>query len=169
MLSDYLEREDIAGMREYLSQYISELDATALESYCKNPVADALLRLTARRCRESGVDYTIDAIVPETLPLSGPELTTVLGNILENAWEAAKDCPSSRLRVTAGKEGARLLMEVENTVDHPVRFEDELPVTTKPGGGQGLRSVRQTLERHGGMLCCTLRGEVFLTQVMIPL
>lgn len=169
LLADYLEREDLAGMREYLSQYIAELDGEALEHYCENTVADALLRLTARRCREGNISCAIQAVIPETLSLTGPELAAVLGNILENAWEAAKGAQSPRLRVTAQQKGGSLLVEVENTLSGSSRFEGELPLTTKAGGGQGLKSVQRTLERHGGMLQCSRQGDTFYTQVVIPL
>lgn len=169
LLADYLEQGNTAGAKEYLAQYMTGLDGDALESYCENPVADALLRLTARRCRAGGVSYTIQAVIPEQLSLSGPELAAVLGNVLENAWEAARVCQTPRLRVTAQVKGGSLLVEVENTVDHPSRFEDDLPLTTKPGGGQGLKTVRRTLERHGGMLRCSQEGDHFDTQVVIPL
>lgn len=169
LLADYLERKDYGGMRDYLAQFRSQLDADALEAYCENPVADALLRLTARRCRTSGIPLAIRAAVPETLCLSGPELTTVLGNVLENAWESCRSADKPRLSVRAQVKGGTLLVEVENTVDHPPCFEDDLPVTTKPGGGQGLKAARRTLEKHGGMLCCSQQEDVFYTQMTIPL
>lgn len=169
LLSDYLERGNTAGAKEYLAQYMTGLDGDALESYCESPVADALLRLTARRCREDGIAYTIQTVIPERLSLSGPELAAVLGNVLENAWEAARVCQAPRLNVTAQVKGGSLLVEVENTVDHPSRFEDDLPLTTKPGGGQGLKAVRRTLEKHGGMLYCSRQGDHFDTQMVIPL
>lgn len=169
LLADYLERGDGAQAKEYLSQYMTGLDTDTLESYCENPVADALLRLTARRCRESGVPFTIQAVIPERLSLSGPELAAVLGNVLENAWEAAGACQAPRLSVTARQKGGSLLVEVENTVDHPSLFEDNLPLTTKPGGGQGLKTVRRILEKYGGMLRCSRQGSIFATQMTIPL
>lgn len=169
LLADYLERGDTAGAKKYLAQYMTGLDGDALESYCENPVADALLRLTARRCRENGIPYAIQAVIPERMSLSGPELATVLGNVLENAWEAARACQAPKLSVTAQQKGRSLLVEVENTVNHPSQFEDDLPLTTKPGGGQGLKTVRRTLEKHGGMLRCSRQDSVFDTQMTIPL
>lgn len=169
MLTDYLEREDTAGMREYLSQYLTELDTDKLERYCENTVADALLRLTARRCRAEDIPYAIQASIPEALSLTGPELAAVLGNILENAWEATRKAQAPKLSVTAQPKGGSLLVEVENTLSGPSQFVGELPLTTKPAGGQGLKSVQRTLERRGGMLRCSRRGDTFYTQVVIPL
>ncbi len=169
LIQDYLERGDTDGAREYLSQWQAQLDAAALERYCENTVANALLRLTARRCREGGIPCEIRAAIPEELPLTGPELAAVLGNVLENAWEAAGKADAPRLSVSAQVKGGFLLAEVTNAVSGDSRFEDGLPVTAKPAGGQGLRSARRTLDRHGGALRCSRQGDVFHTQVMLPL
>lgn len=169
LLTDYLEREDLEGMKAYLSQYLTELDRDKLDHYCENTVADALLRLTARRCRDKDILCAIQAVIPEELSLTGPELATVLGNILENAWEAAGKARSPKLSITAREKGHSLLVEVENTLSGSLRFEGDLPLTTKPAGVQGLKNVRRTLELHGGMLLCSQRGDRFRTQVVIPL
>lgn len=169
LVRDYLERGDVEGAREYLSQCQTQLDAAALESCCENRVANALLRLTARRCRDGGVPCEIQAAIPEGLPLTGPELAAVLGNILENAWEAAGAADRPSLSVSARTQGGFLLVEVKNAASGPARFEDGLPVTTKAGGGQGLKNVRRVLDRHGGLIQCAREGDVFRTQVILPL
>jgi len=83
--------------------------------------------------------------------------------------EAAGKADAPRLSVSAQVKGGFLLAEVTNAVSGDSRFEDGLPVTAKPAGGQGLRSARRTLDRHGGALRCSRQGDVFHTQVMLPL
>ncbi len=168
LITDYLGRGDIEGAKTYLSQYQAELDAHKLEVYCENTVAIALLCYTARRCG-SAVPFTCRAAIPQTLPLTSPELATVLGNLLENAWEASRRSEAPWIAVTARTRGNTLLVEVKNAVSGETRFEDDLPVSTKRGGGLGLKSVSRVLEKHGGLLHCFRTGDTFFTQVMIPL
>jgi len=169
LITDYLERGDLEGVKSYLRQYQAELDADRLEEYCENATANAFLRHTARLCGGSAVSFTCRAVIPQTLSLTGPELATVMGNVLENAWEASRRSETPWIAVTARTRGNVLLMEVKNAVSGESRFEDGLPVSTKLGGGLGLRSVSRVLEKHGGVLHCFRTGDTFFTQMAIPL
>ena len=93
----------------------------------------------------------------------------MLGNILENAWEAAGAARGPSLSVSARPQGGFLLVEVKNAVSGETRFEGGLPVTTKAAGGQGLRNAQRTLKRHGGLLQCAREGDTFLTRALLPL
>jgi len=169
LITDYLERGDIEGAKTYLSQYRAELDADTLEVYCENAAANALFRHTARRCSGSAVPFTCHTAIPQTLSLTSPELVTVLGNVLENAWEACRQSETPWISVTARCRGIALLVEVRNAVSGKTSFEDDLPVSTKPGGGLGLKSASRVLKKHGGIIYCFRTGDTFFTQVMIPL
>jgi len=169
LLTDYLERGDLEGAKTYLGQYQAELDTDTPEIYCENTVANVLLRHTARRCIGGAIPFTCRTVIPQILSLTGPELTTVLGNVLENAWEASRRSETPWISVTAWPRGNSLLVETRNAVSGETRFEGDLPVSAKCGGGLGLKSVDRTLEKHGGVLRCFRTGDTFFTQVVIPL
>ena len=167
-ISGYIEQEDLAGARAYLAEHQALLDNEQLLVYCENTVANALLRLYQNRCQAEGVACEIKANIPENIALSGLELSTVLGNILENAWEANSRALVPKLAFRAYNNNGLLLIEVENGVSGEVKFRDGLPQTNKDGGGQGLKNVVQVLEMHGGMLQCAQHGDIFFTQIILP-
>ena len=172
LLMEYLTHEDLAGAKEYLRQYDGELLDAKLTDYCKNPVANTVLRRYARRGSLAGTQFRVCAEIPEELPLSSPEIGVLISNVLENACEACEKSglPYSFILLTAETEDSRLKMEVCNTVGCKTSFDENgMPITTKDGGGTGTRSIKHIVQKHGGMLNFRQSENTFITQIILPL
>ncbi|MEV3988964.1 ATP-binding protein [Streptomyces sp. NPDC049837] len=126
------------------------------------PVLAALLLGKAAQANERGVELVLtedsridDGVLPPTLPAR--DLVTILGNLIDNALEAAQGTPLSRVTVTArADEGAgELLLRVADSgpgvgaEDHGAVFERGWS-TRGPGRGLGLALVRQAAHRGHG-------------------
>ncbi|MFI6442629.1 ATP-binding protein [Streptomyces sp. NPDC050759] len=135
------------------------------------PVLAALLLGKTAQANERGVELVVsedsrldDGLLPESLPAR--DLVTILGNLIDNAVDAAQGSVRARVTVTAytaGTEGAGgrgLVLRVSDTgagVD-PAHAEAVFRrgFSTKPAGpggrGLGLALVRQTVNRCKGTL-----------------
>lgn len=171
LLADYLDCGDVEGAKEYLLQHDAHITETALKQYCKNPVANAVLRLYARRAENNGVSFTAEAAVPEKLPLTAPETGELFSNLLENACEACEKVEGGgSVALTAQADDDSLRLELRNSVAVQTVFDGAgLPLTTKAGGGTGARSAATVVQRYGGMLRFSQEGDVFVTQMILPL
>ncbi|MFE1250274.1 ATP-binding protein [Streptomyces sp. NPDC058735] len=139
------------------------------------PVLAALLLGKTAQANERGVELVVsedssldDGLLPETLPAR--DLVTILGNLIDNAVDAAQGSVRAQVRVAAytretrGAGGApELVLRVSDTgpgVD-PEHAEAVFRrgFSTKPAGpdgrGLGLALVRQAAQRHGGSLAVT--------------
>ncbi len=127
-----------------------------------NPVAVALLLAKAAVAAERNVAFLLGPSVklPEDLP-SASDLVTVIGNLLDNAIDAAQptDCPWVEVRFS--RAGAELTMEVADSGPGvPVEHLQEIFVdgySTKPARhsmrrGLGVAMVRQLVTRYGGSI-----------------
>ncbi|GAA3077394.1 sensor histidine kinase [Streptomyces roseofulvus] len=128
------------------------------------PVLAALLLGKAAQANERGVELVLtedsridDGLLP---PALGPrDLVTVLGNLVDNAVEAAGGTPHARVTVTvAARSGdGELLLRVGDS-GPGVRPADRDAVlgrgwsTRGPGRGLGLALVRQAVVRAAGTL-----------------
>ncbi|MFJ3338816.1 ATP-binding protein [Streptomyces sp. NPDC086766] len=147
------------------------------------PVLAALLLGKTAQANERGVELVVspdsgldDGLLPEALPAR--DLVTILGNLVDNAVDAALGGMPARVTVTARTEGAELLLRVTDTgagVD-PAHADlvFQRGFSTKPAGpdgrGLGLALVRQAVHRHGGTLSVAEAeegGAVF--EVRLPL
>ncbi|HWP51262.1 MAG TPA: GHKL domain-containing protein [Clostridia bacterium] len=172
LLMEYLVAGDVDGAKEYLKQYDESIKETALTSYCKNPIANAILRLYESRTGRAGIIFTVNTDIPERLPLNAPETGVLFSNLLENACEACEkvDDGNRVLLVVAETDEYRLKLEIGNTVAVAVGFnENGMPFSTKEGGGTGTKSVAAIVKKHGGMLRFACEKEMFMAQVVLPL
>ncbi|GAA2466454.1 sensor histidine kinase [Streptomyces lavendulocolor] len=126
------------------------------------PVLAALLLGKAAQAGEQGVELVLtedsridDGLLPPALPAR--DLVTILGNLVDNALEAARGTAASRVTVTAraDEDAGELLLRVADSGpgigpdDHDAVFERGWS-TRGPGRGLGLALVRQTAHRARG-------------------
>ncbi|GAB2826774.1 sensor histidine kinase [Streptomyces chlorus] len=150
------------------------------------PVLAALLLGKTAQANERGVELLVtpdsrldDGLLPDTLPAR--DLVTILGNLIDNAVDAALGGISPRVAVTALTDaGAELILRVSDTgpgvdPDH-TEAVFQRGFTTKPSGpggrgrGLGLALVRQAVNRHGGTLTVTSEeGSGARFEVRLPL
>ncbi|WP_128380167.1 sensor histidine kinase [Streptomyces cavernae] len=152
---------DFATAELELAQALTDQVVAAVNE----PVLAALLLGKAAQANERGVELVVspdssidDGMLPDALPAR--DLVTVLGNLIDNAMDAAQGTVGARVTVTALTDDAGLVLRVADTgpgVD-PSHAEAvfERGWSTKPAGpagrGLGLALVRQTVARHEGSL-----------------
>jgi sensor histidine kinase regulating citrate/malate metabolism len=132
------------------------------------PVLAALLLGKTAQANERGVELVVseesgvdDGLLPSSLPAR--DLVTILGNLIDNAVDAAQGSLRARVTVAAYTDDCELVLRVSDTgagVD-PAHADlvFERGFSTKPAGpggrGLGLALVRQASHRHGGTLAVT--------------
>jgi sensor histidine kinase regulating citrate/malate metabolism len=148
------------------------------------PVLAALLLGKTAQANERGVELVVspdsrldDGLLPPSLPAR--DLVTILGNLIDNALDAAQGGERPRVTVTAyTRADAELVLRVADTgtgVDPALaELVFQRGFTTKPAGpdgrGLGLALVRQAVHRHEGTLSVAEAAEggaVF--EVRLPL
>ncbi|MCH5677737.1 sensor histidine kinase [Streptomyces gilvus] len=158
------EAVDFATAELELAQALTDQVVAAVSE----PVLAALLLGKTAQANERGVELVVsedsrldDGLLPPTLPAR--DLVTILGNLIDNAVDAAQGSVRARVTVTAYAEGAELVLRVADTgagVD-PAHADlvFQRGFSTKPSGpggrGLGLALVRQAVQRQGGELTVT--------------
>lgn len=165
---EYLEAGQIGEAKRYLGAKEDMMHADRFMSWCGNPLLDAQLRIAWRSCDLKGIDFSIDVQIPKKPSLNDTDFVSVVGNLVENAIEAASKCVHPRISIRSRVSDAQLVMEIENTFPGKVKWGRGGLETTKDGGGIGLSSVRHILSRHGGILHQEVSGNIFVSRVMMP-
>jgi len=159
--------QDLALSQQLTDDMVSSIDEPVLGALVMGKVAEA---------HERGVQLDVATLGSGAAPgLAVQDLVTILGNLLDNAIDAAADAlPPRRVILTleADDEGLDIAVNDSGT---PISGEDTEKIfrhgfSTKPAGaggrGIGLALVRQAVQRLGGTLAINGRRgakfEVFL-------
>ncbi|MFJ3666479.1 ATP-binding protein [Streptomyces sp. NPDC090106] len=158
------EAVDFATAELELAQALTDQVVAAVSE----PVLAALLLGKTAQANERGVELVVsedsrldDGLLPDSLPAR--DLVTILGNLIDNAVDAAQGSVRARVTVTAYTADGELVLRVADTGEgvSPAHTEAvfERGFSTKPAGpggrGLGLSLVRQAVNRHEGTLRVT--------------
>lgn len=98
------------------------------------------------------------------------ELCNLLGNILDNAIEAAKHCPNGYIEVSIRSDENMVLVIVANTIiGSVIKRNSELKSTKKNADrhGYGVKTIRSIAEKYNGTASFYEEGNMFYCQVMM--
>ena len=155
-----------------LAEEVSIYDSTVKT---ENPALDTILTEKGLVCQGEKITLATIADGGALACLEPQEIYSFFGNALDNAIEAVREIgePERRLiSLNVRRAAGHCVINVENSCDAAPRFEDGLPVTTKGDAmthGFGTRSMRDIVERHGGVLTMGCENGLFHVDALIPL
>ncbi|HJA70274.1 MAG TPA: GHKL domain-containing protein [Candidatus Lachnoclostridium stercoravium] len=174
VMNEMLQKKDLDGLQDYLYQYgeitnrASQFDTVTI---CSNPMVNGIVSYYLSEAKNAGIDVYEDCDLKEPFPVSGLELSGMIGNLLENALEACQRMeggnPFIRLILKSQGNGILVLL-VENSYQGQIRTKGENFLSSKRNDiGLGLSSVCDTVERAGGTVKIGYDGAVFRVSIML--
>lgn len=170
VIKGLLENNEISKLKEYLNSYDSSVDVKNNYVYCSNTIANSIFNNYANKAQNENIKINFDVNIPESINIKNIDLTCILGNALENAFEACIRIPKNEIReinVKAIYLDNRLRVRVENTCEKDIQFDGEFPITKKIGGGTGTRSIVYTAELYDGTAGFSVMDGKFVAQIVL--
>lgn len=171
ILGEYIQLGETDKALEYIRAGQKDLERLTPTRYCKNRAVNLIISHFAARAERAGIRFEAAVSLPEKLMLSETELCTLLSNALENAIGAASECPdgSRWVRIDIRTHMNNLLISVENPYSGEVKIENNIPITSRPGHGFGVKSIHSITERHKGICTFTAENGTFALRVILKL
>lgn len=129
--------------------------------------ADYLINSKGALAGERGIDFSVQGEFPRHTDIRSVDLCAILGNLLDNAIEAAgkvKPPEQSFVSLTIRRINQMLVIKVENSFAiSPVQREGELKTTKGEEGlhGWGLKSAKAAAEKYDGVIQYSHSGKRF--------
>ena len=166
-LRQLLSHEKYADAVRYLDELQAPVRELADTVWTGDETADYLINSKIAAAAEYGVRLQAQVEYPRHTNIRSADLCAILGNLLDNALEAAKQAETVEQRMiwlTIRRINQMLVIKVENSFAiAPVSENGELKTTKTEGGlhGWGLKSARTAAEKYDGMVQTCCEGNTF--------
>ena len=163
--------DDGDKVREYIANFLESSDNFKEYSKSGNIIIDSIVNYKSREAADKGIEISNKIAVPQKLNISDFDMSVILGNLLDNAVEAASKAKTEkRIWTNIYFDKNSLYMHIENSFDGVVIMEDKRYKTThqnKSNHGLGLLSVAKTLEKYNGTMDLSHTKSLFTVKILV--
>lgn len=164
-MNQLLLEQDTEKLRQYMQETTHHLELSQEFVSSGNHDIDSLLNYKLMSAQQLGAEIVTDMRIPADTQNPAFDINVILGNLLDNALEALKECENRRITVSMRYESGIIYIVIQNTC------KGEPPAVSVKGAGHGLglHSVRRTLEAYHGELKTNYENNLFTAAVMMYL
>lgn len=150
------------GDNEKIIRFVNEIMEeggikTSTVTNSGNIVIDSLIGYWYVEAKKVGIDFSVNLNIPMEMPFRGADICLILGNLLENAVEAAQKAKGKKyIRLHMKYDKNNLLLFVENNYKGVlIKTKDKRLKSTKTDAGNhgvGLSSVYRIAAKYHGVV-----------------
>ena len=136
-----------------------------------NESLDVVLTQKRLFCQENGIDlyFLVDGSKLDFLKPS--DLYSLLGNLLDNSIETVKNLSQERksILLRISQKDNKTVIHIENEHEGTIKFINGIPETTKKDKnthGFGVRSIKNIVEKYGGIMSISDKDSVYSTDIV---
>lgn len=121
-----------------------------------NSTVDAIINFKYAVASEFGIKFRLKIFIPDEMPIEQKDLGVVLGNALDNAIEAVKNCREheKNIEISMGVKKEAWVMVIKNPYEAEIKTDYQGEIITsksdKNRHGYGLKSIKKIAEKYQG-------------------
>lgn len=152
---------------EYLDNLQKPVSSMTSAVWTGDETVDYLINSRIAAAENEGFSFETQIEFPKNTHIGGADLCSVLGNLLDNAFDAVrKDSrrENRRISLTIRRINRMLIIKVVNTFNGEINISGGKLKTTKTSGGLhgwGVESARTAAAKYDGTITTTAEDDVF--------
>lgn len=139
----------------YVDRLSDQLHSVTRSGHSGNRLLDVILEKYVISCRHHGIRFDYDVKLCNLPQLEDIDLVAILGNLMDNAVEAAAQSSEKTIQLSTAKRNSYSVLIITNSCDKAPSFTGGSLLSTKAdpvSHGYGIRSVKRTLQKYSGDL-----------------
>ena len=159
-------------LKAYLESVITQTSPSVKVVEADNAVVSAILTVMNAQCRENDIVFK-HILEYKTLRIEDFDLSTIIGNILENAYEASlkvADTNKRNIKLLIQEEKNIILIRCENYYEGILDGDGGSLRSSKADKnkhGLGLGNIQDAAEKYNGKVSVETHGQIFEIQIAL--
>ncbi len=154
MIRSLLRENNYDEIDRYIDSVYESRDIQALKIFSETKLVNVILNRYFNLCRDENIHFNADVRNVDLSFIQDGDITTVLGNLLENAYNAAKQSTGRFIEITIDiTNECYILIEIKNSCNtKPETVNDSYFSYQKEKGfhGFGTKSVKKVAKKYDG-------------------
>ncbi len=153
VVRELLNEKKIEEAKEYIDTIWNIQDVFDLKIHTGDSFLDIIVNYYSYLAIKENIEFAVWGKLTERMPLEMFDITTLMGNILQNAFEAAIKADVPRIRVELVEHKEEIFVVVSNSVAKRVNTKADFFMTSKEdkeNHGFGLKNIAATVEKYHG-------------------
>ena len=163
--------DDNIEIKKYINNFINSFDIPDEYSKSGNVIIDSILNYKLQEATEKEIEVELNIKVPPQLNISPFDMSIILGNLLDNAIEAASKLTNDKkIKIDIYFEKGSLYIHITNTFNGIIVMENKKYKTTrqnKESHGLGLLSITNALEKYNGGIDISYKDNLFSIKILL--
>lgn len=172
ILQEYARTKENEKIYQYIEEVRKQYEVTSQRRWTAHPVMDFILNQKKMEAEQNQISMKIYTKQGIQLPVSESEICVILGNILDNAIEAASKTEEKAgwIKITIGQQNEMTFLKIENNYQvEPIIKSGEYQTTkeNKNAHGYGIKSVKRIIKKYDGSISLEAKNHIFSVRICI--
>lgn len=178
IIQSLADTNDTAKLKEYITSYHNSIEQTHHLLSTGNTAIDCILSAKLSQAKKMNIKLNYSVLIPEPFPLDSINLSSLLGNLLDNALEACQRCLTAksnripRILFYIKPYFNMVVIHIENTTDDMAKINSKHTFVSskhQKGHGIGIKRIRSIVNDADGILNIVPEKNKFTVHIMLPL
>ena len=171
VINELLATENYKKAIDYISLLSEKMEDTKMYSKTGNVAIDSIVNYKLTQANKYEIKVTSSITIPQDVEIEDDDIIVVMGNLLDNAIEAAEKCSKNRyINLDIEYEKGCIIIDISNSFDGDVNVVNGKLRTKKNDEllhGIGLTSVKETIEKYSGIANIEYEENDFKVKVIL--
>lgn len=169
MIKEIYETEKANEARKYADEIEQMLKPLSIQEYTNNIILNILLNDKKRSASLHNIDFQLDIGQVDIGFMEPIEITTLFGNLLDNAIEAARDVSekSRFIKIRVDSYNDFVVIHISNSSRDKCKWNSGKPISRKgKNHGIGILNAESVVKRYNGSLLLEENKGVFCCNII---
>lgn len=172
-LKGCIENGDLDNLMSNLDNIIHNYESMEKISDSGNNTVDAIINFKYATAKQYGIKFSLKIFIPNEIPIDICDIGVVLGNAIDNAIEAVKECRDSEkvIKISMGVRKEAWVVVIKNPCEHRVvKDRTGQLISTKQEKhrhGYGLKSIARIADKYQGEAITEFKNGIFSLVIVL--